>query len=320
MPLTTRCVLLMMSLGLPSFVTAADELPSIEQGALVRGFALPSIGRSEVLESDQWSQRIEFGSINEYQAQTGSGESITVDGEVSRLLYNVQRGFGSGWDAGISIPILIQGGGYLDGLIENWHKAFGLPNAGREDAPRNRYLYQYSRNGQLLLDAHQPSTGFGDVQINTGHSLSNDLAVRALLKIPTGKSSTLAGNGAFGGALWLDGRIPDMGDWLIGGGAGISYTGTGDILPAQQKNWIPFGAAELGYSFTGRFSAQVQVYAHAAPYRDSALSPLAHVGVPLTVSGSYLISNTSTLNMGFQEKTNYGASPDFGIYIGLDWR
>ena len=308
-------------MSLSCFAAGADELPSIEQGALARGFALPDIGESRVLSRAEWHQYFQLGSVNEYEAQTQAGEAIVVDGEVTRLLYGVRRGFGSGWDVGLRIPVLIQGGGYLDGLIQSWHRAFNLPNAGRQFAPSNRYLYQYSRNGQLLLDAHRSSSGVGDLQINVGRTLlGDDLAVRGLLKLPTGDSGTLAGNGAFGGALWLDGRVPNTGRWLFGGGAGLSYTGTGDILPNQQKHLLPFGALEIGYAITVRLSVQSQLYLHAAPYRGSGFSPLAQVAVPVTVSGRYRFSNSATFIAGFQEKGNYGASPDFGIFLGCDFR
>ncbi|MGH8456627.1 MAG: DUF3187 family protein [Stenotrophobium sp.] len=304
--------------ALSTSVALADQPPPVEQGALVRGFALPSTGRPDILASGTTQTRLELDTSNEYYARTDPDEAIVVDGEVTRLASDFRIGLGKGWDAGVFVPLLIQGGGYLDSTIEGWHRFFSLPNAGRGDAPRNRYLYQYSRNGQTLLDAEQSSKGFGDIQINAGRRLGDSLALRGMVKLPTGRSSSLAGNGAWGGALWLDGRVPNTGDWSLLGSAGLSYTGTGDILPAQQEHWLPFASVALGYRVTERFTAQVQVYAHAAPYRDSATATLVHIGVPLTVSGSYRLSETKTVNFGFQEKANYGASPDFGIFLGLD--
>lgn len=110
----------------------------------------------------------------------------------------------------------------------------------------------------------------------------------------------------------------DHGRWLLLASAGMSYTGEGDILPSQQKHWIPLGAVTLGYHLMDRFTLQGQVYAHGAPYRGSVMSPLVHTGVPVTVSAHYRLSAKHVLSFGFQEKLNYGASPDFGIFIGLD--
>lgn len=315
-----RYAALFFSLTLPCLPAHAYEPPPIEQGALARGFALPGIGRSDVLLEGQWQQQLALTSTNEYKKQIGTTDSIVVDGEVSKFTYQLNRGLGADWDVGVSVPFLIQGGGYLDGLIESWHSTFNLPNAGREQVPKNRYAYQYMQNGQLLLDDRRSSNGLGDSQISVGHLLTDGLAIRAMLKLPTGKSSTLAGNGAFGGALWLDGHIPDVGKWLLGGGLGISYTETGDILSTQQNNWLPVAAIELGYNFTSRLAAQVQIYLHGAPYRSSALLPLASVAVPLTVSGSYQLSKTLSVLAGFQEKVIYGASPDFGIFLALNIR
>ncbi len=300
----------------------ADDPPPVEQGALVRGFALPPVlGRPDVLPERGLQQRIYLNDTNEFVDRANASESIIVDGEATQLSYELRYGFGQGWEAGLFVPLLLQGGGILDGLIQGWHQAWGLPNENRNIAPQNRYLYQYTRNGQQLLDVSQGSLTFGDVRLTGGYRLSDHLAARAMLQLPSGDGSHLSGNGAVGGALWVDGGLPLSGTFInritLYGSLGYGYTGAGDVLAQMQKNGLPFGAAGLGFRITPRWDAKVQVYFHDAPYRGSELSALDHIAAPLTVSTSYRIASHAALSLGFQEKANIYASPDFGLFLGV---
>lgn len=305
---------------LVSPLVLADDPPPVEMGALARGFALPTLGRPDVLPGGGLQQRFYVNDTNEYAARDNANESIVIDGEATQLSYDVHYGITERWEAGLFVPVLSQGGGILDSIIQGWHRTWGLPNGGREDAPKNRYLYQYTRNNQLLLNVSQGSVTFGDLRLSTGYLLADHLAARAMLKLPTGDASHLSGSGAAGGALWLDGGLPLGGffNWLtLYGSLGYSYNGKGDILPQLQKTGMPFGAAGLGLRFTPRWDAKVQVYFHAAPYKDSELAALDHIAAPLTVSTSYRVARNTAISLGFQEKANLFASPDFGVFLGL---
>ncbi|TAM12775.1 MAG: DUF3187 family protein [Nevskiaceae bacterium] len=168
---------------------AAFQPPTPEMGALARGFALPGVGRLHVLQAGTSDVHLELGSYNEFEVRDSGGESITVDGEDARLLAQFHIGLGDGWDAGVGLPFLIQGGGYLDGLIQNWHSTFGLPNAGRQYAPSNRYLYRYTVDGQTRLNVAHSSNHVGDMQLDLGRRLASNLALRGMVKLPTGDTT-----------------------------------------------------------------------------------------------------------------------------------
>jgi hypothetical protein len=298
----------------------ADDPPPVEMGALARGFALPELGRPQVLAAGKLRQRFYLTDVNEYAARSNPNESILLDGEDTRLSYDLRYGFARGWEADLFVPVLAQGGGILDGLIQGWHSTWGLPNGGREDAPGNRYLYQYTRNGKQVLNLSQGSINVGDVRLGAGRRLSDNLAVRAMIQLPTADASHLSGSGEFGGAVWLDGGLPLQGflHWLsLYGSAGYSYTATGEILHDQQKSGLAFGALGLGLRLAPDWGARVQLYFHEAPYKDSALAALDHVAAPLTVSTSYRFAPHFEMSLGFQEKANIFASPDFGILLGV---
>ena len=300
----------------------ADDPPPVQQGALARGFALPALGRPEVAPAGRWLQRVDLDDTNEFssRANANSDESLFIDGEATQLSYNVRYGFARRWEAGLFVPLLSQGGGVLGPIIQQWHKLWGLPNEGRQNYRNGIYQYTYMHNGQTLLNVTQGSVTFGDVQLTGGYQLLDHLAARVMFKLPTGDASHLSGNGAFGAAQWLDGGLPLGGffHWLtLYGSAGYSENATGDIIASQQKHGLAFGAAGLGLQFSPRWDAKVQVYFHGAPYSDSELAALAHIAAPLTVSTSYRIAPRTIISVGFQEKANIFASPDFGVHLGL---
>jgi hypothetical protein len=299
----------------------ADDPPPVEMGALVRGFALPALGRPDVLAAHALQQRVYLNDTNEFAALTDNNESIILDGEVTQLSYELRYGINDRWEAGVFVPLLLQGGGILDGVIQGWHNFWHLPNGNRQYAPSNRYLYEYQRNGQVLLDVSQGSLSFGDIRLSTGYRLADHLAARAMLQLPSGDASHLSGNGAVGGALWLDGGLPLSGYFInrltLYGSLGFSYTGNGQVLQEQQKNALPFGGVGLGLRLTSHWDARLQVYVHDTPYRDSDLGALARIGAPLTVSTSYRVAPKTTVSLGFQEKASIYASPDFGVFLGV---
>ncbi|MDP9013446.1 MAG: DUF3187 family protein [Pseudomonadota bacterium] len=316
-----RLVVLILVLGFTVALTAlADEPPPVQLGALVRGFAIPAQGRPDVQAAGTWRQRFDLDDANEYGTKAIGSEAILIDGEAAQLSYDLRYGVARDWDLGVFVPLLMQGGGILDPIIQDWHRFWGLPNGGRQRAPNDRYRYVYTRDGRTTLDVRHGSAAFADIQFTTGYQLADRVAARAMFKLPTGSASNLSGNGAAGGAVWLDGGLPlehAFRRLTLYASVGYSFNGTGQILQQQQKTSLPFGSGGIGLEITDRCDARFQIYANAPAYKDSQLIPLARVGMPLTVTIRYRVAATSSFSIGFQEKAIYFASPDFGVHVGV---
>src|SRR6185503_9321885 len=84
------------------------------------------------------------------------GEAYLVDLELGLIDVTLHRKLTEHWSANVTISGMHYGGGFLDGTIENFHKAFGFDSFGRPAVARNGVNAIFdlkSANSPLLLNA-----------------------------------------------------------------------------------------------------------------------------------------------------------------------
>lgn len=292
-------------------------------GILARSFALPALGDPIVDERGRSEWRLAADVTNEYvfEGQDACArECLLLDAESARLRLAHRRNVGAGWDLSFEVPYLRQGGGFLDSAIEDWHDTFGLPNGGRELRAPDDYLVRYERDGAVVLQRNVGGDGFGDASIGLGRKLGRHGALRLLAKLPTGEADTLMGGNA-GGAAWLDIALPLPPGWDGYVAGGLSLNARGDVLPDQQRRSVLFGGVGVLAPITDTVRLHVQLQGHTRLYDDSAMSPLAETGLPLTVGLQFRQRNGgAAFDIGFQEDPSVNGSPDFGIYMAITAR
>jgi hypothetical protein len=297
---------------------AWDALPAKNEATLARGFALPALGQGQIFAPDEQTFTINVDEITEYYADSRGTESITLDGETTKVGLFYRKGLSNDLELTVEVPIYFVGGGFMDQFIQDWHKAFGLPNGGRENAQNDQRQYRYTRGGITQLNVTGNSNDFGDVEIGVGWQVAEGLALRGLVKVPTGNEDHLTG-GNLGGATWLDWDLPfakaSSFDGFVSGG--VSLARRSDVLPSLQRTPVAFGGAGLGYHLTTSLDVFSQLYAHSALYEDSDLDGLRKPGLQLTVGTSYRLAPDYKVNLYIQEDPVVSSSPDFSIHIGL---
>ncbi|WP_028081035.1 DUF3187 family protein [Solimonas soli] len=305
-----------------AFADAASDVPAapfvfgtVNQAALARHAPLPT----PQADSTGSGGRISIDWTNEYVADQNPKETLVLDGETVRvgLAGRVRLG---GWLLGAEVPLLFSSGGTLDGLIENWHDWFGLPNGGRELEARNRYRYQYLREGRTVLDLDSGRNGLGDARLSAGRCFAAGGCLRAMLQLPSGDADRLMGGG-LGGALWYEQGYA-LGHSGFSGAlaAGVSALRARGPLEDQQKTVIPFGWASLGYALTQRLDAGLQLYLHGPLYDDSDLDALSEMGGQLAFGFRWRAAPEVSAWLGVQEDIITESSPDFSIHVAADFR
>ncbi|HDY89533.1 MAG TPA: DUF3187 family protein, partial [bacterium] len=101
-----------------------------------------------------------------------SGEWIVhLDMEITELNFRYKRIIKDQFEFGLDIPVLILGGGFMDGFLENYHDAFGFPDYGRSNRPHNDFLYEVRKNGELIIQGRS-GVGIGDIRITAKKPLA----------------------------------------------------------------------------------------------------------------------------------------------------
>lgn len=310
-------------------------LPAVEitpfytqnQSPLVQIFGLPSIGEASVVPRRQVDARLIVDLANNYVNDSNRRESILLDGESTRIALDLRYGIARGFECGVEIPYIILGGGFLDGFIEGYHSTFGFPQGGRDQAPQNRLLYVYQRDGRQRLKIDSSSTGLGDIRLNGGWQLyqgenkpERAVALRTSLKLPTGDSGELHGSGSTDLSVWItagDDWKLSVGHFTLFGAVGMMGMTDGDILQDQQRNWVGFGGLGAGWSPRSWIAFKVQTNAHTSFYRDSELREVNAVSVQLIVGGTIAFSDKTTLDIGVAEDLIVNTAPDVVFHFAL---
>jgi hypothetical protein len=301
----------------PGSAFAGEFAPGGNSATLARPFALPTLGDATPLPRGRSETRWTFDVTNEYAVEgTCPMECIVVDGETARVRFAWRHGLAAGWEAGLELSWLDRGGGFLDGWIQEWHEAFGLPNGGRELGPQDQYRIRYERAGTVLLEETRGGSGFGDAAATLGWRFSRRSTARAMLKLPTGDDGALEGGNA-GAALWLERTLALPPHWHGYAALGVSINDRGAVLPEMQNREVVFGGVGLLAPFTPNVGLTAQLQFNGRLYDGSTLAPLARPGMPLSLGLRVRTGARGAFELGFQEDPSVNGSPDFSAYLSF---
>lgn len=301
---------------------------TVNQRPLVVIFGLPAESSATVTPAGHGAFSLTQDITSEYTTNATPNERIILDGESYRWVLNARYGISDRFEAGIDIPYIVYGGGFLDGLIVDWHKIFNFPQGGRDAAPRNRLNYSYSKDGVRKIDMRQAGSGIGDIVLNGGMKVydffdtgSHDsLALRTAIKLPTGESGSLRGSGSTDFTLSLCGSMNNFTEWgslgVFGSAGGMAMT-RGDVLPEQQNNLVGFGTLGVGWGPAEWISFKLQFNAHTALYHDSALNELSQHSLMLVGGGALKLPGGYLLDIGVSENVSVATAPDVSFHLGL---
>lgn len=307
---------------------AATPFYTFNQSPVVQIFGLPAAESATVQKSGHYWGLLTTDVANNYTGARSSREEILLDGESYRVAFALRYGITDRLELGADLPLVGYSGGVLDGLIEGWHSVFGLEQGGRTQAPRDRLLFDYQRDGQDRLHLTQGNFGLGDIRLNGGWQLyqggtgsGRALALRASLKLPTGSSSRLRGSGSTDLALWLTGSD----DYLVAqgrmhlalfGAAGLMALTDGKVLEDRQNNLVGFGSLGAGWSPRDWIAFKTQVSLH-SPFYQSDVRELGDGAVQLIFGGTLAFTPKTSLDIALSEDVRVSTSPDLGLHLGL---
>jgi hypothetical protein len=301
-----------------------------DEHVLAQGrLTLPAVAPEPVAEG-RWVVHAAWFESNSFSwAQDRPGESprvrrFLVDGETATLALGLDRGLGPDLDAGLRLPVRWRGGGWMDVVIDTWHRWGGLPDGDRPAFRRDAFRVEgrtaagrpFSWNA-----AHGAGLGLPEAVLRwrlvdrDRDPWSVALVLRAQLPLGTGP---YADDGAAGGAqLVAAHRLAGPLDLVVGAGATAQDPG-----PVRGIRYVPargqaFLALEWrlsrGFALSGRTDYATRLVDDVDGY------PGRHWTGHLT--GRIALGERHALDLGFTENfIDQMSTTDFGIHAAVTWR
>ena len=292
---------------------------------LVQTFGLPPAEDGETAARGTVLARIVLDEANSFQGGSGPRQSASMDGETLRTTLALRYGFTSRFEGGVDIPFVHHSGGFLDGFIESFHRWIGKPKNNGAGNPRNQLNYSYRRDGVTTVDLRDDTTAFGDVALSAAWRLSSptdagrSVALRAMLKLPTGKESALAGSGGTEGSLQLALRDPKTfasRNVTLFGAAGALYIGNDTFLGGLRQPLVGFGTVGAGWAPASWMAIKFQAGGHTALSREREFKPLSWT-VNVMGGFTFALPEGVDMDLGVFETVLNETAPDVGFQLGF---
>ena len=310
--------------GLIGQHATAGPLPDPDNGALSGKFTLPmSLEGANLLAPGQTAA---YGTVvmsNHSIVETFLDESLVLDGETTRLEFGFRYGLTRRLEFGVRIPYVWHETGTFDSLVEDWHKALGLPQGQRARREKDLLEFSYRQNDEEIFDYQSRSDGIGDIRLTAGYRLSSGTNYRSALrfgvKLPTGESEEFHGSGG------TDVSVGIAGDWDTVFNqerlnafyrAHVNYIGEPDLLPDRYEEIVWQLSAGLGYFVTPSFELRAQTIARTANY-DSKIETLGQNSFWLMFGANIRVSRNYLLSLGVAEDIKVRSAPDVSFQLSL---
>lgn len=238
--------------------------------------------------------------------------TVHLDIEMTELRLKYRRVIADMVEVGVEVPVLSFSSGFMDGLLHSYHSAFGFPDYGRSSRPKNEFLYDVTRNGNIVVKAEDGSVGLGDIRLSIKKELLKGdtvLSLKADIELPTGRASRGFGSGSIDGgiALLADKRLGDK----FNMNANIGLVFPGDLRAEKKiamKDYL-FAGAAIEAALWKNISLLGQALIQNSPFPHMNIGAVDRVSALLILGGRYS-SGTNSLEFSLTEDINTAGAPD----------
>ena len=291
----------------------ADALLTRNQNPLLAPFGfpgalpsrLPAAGETRVAATLNWANAAAVETTDRYE--------YTMDAELRELRLRVEHAVGPRFAAFMELPWREVSGGSLDGVVEDWHDLFGLPDGSRGRLPRNQLLIEYGQDEELLLQLDRETSGIADIPVALGYQVttsdSNSLTAWLSITLPAGEANGFTGSGATDVALSLAGESRLSDRWQLFGQVDAVWLGQGEVIPALQEQFAWAALAGLSWNAWRALDLTVQLHANSRVF-DVVATNFSGEAVVLSFGGSYRTQGGWRFDVGASEDIKVKASPD----------
>ncbi len=300
-----------------SYLTA----PSLSPGHILRPssiFVLPVLGTKG---AERINIDFHWANIWNYKP-----DQYMIDGEWIRSNIRYSYAMKDSLSVGLTLPIIGRSGGFADSTIENFHSAFHLGNANRNEFPRNQSLITVTDCSTTHSVSEGESWGIGDVsafmvsRISKGSCVCPAITVQGEVSLPTGDQDEMRGMGAPAVSLSTVASKRLWGSSFISFiGVGFQYCEADDISIIKIRSEQFSGLAGFEYQYTKSFCLLLQYLVSSPVAKDYyAFSEPSH---EVSVGFKWRTGCDDTLELAVVENVIvFQNSADIGVHLAYGWR
>ncbi len=266
----------------------------------------------------------EYGSV--YMDEANERWQLLMDMEIAVFDFSLLYGITHDIAIRLDVPLVSMSGGFMDGFLENFHSALGLPNYGREDRPENDYAYQIRKDDELWIEGSSGNFLLGDLTLTAHWALSRSLfdtdwqsTLLTSIKLPTGDSDKAMGSGNVDFGLFFPLQRQNK-LWTFHLMPGFTHHGDPDSLGATVSAQDSFSVfAGAAYAYSERLSWIGQLSYFSTPIERTGIGKIDDGAYSLTLGFRRRINPQWGIELAFTEDIFTRATPDFMLHLGVLW-
>jgi hypothetical protein len=269
--------------------------------------------------TDAWRVDLVASASNTELAFDRGSEHLLYDGEFHEARIALTHAFGERWIARATIGVVAFDGGFLDGFIQDWHRAFGLDNGDRGHLASAGHVIAYDDAAGDRIELDRTLHAATPLLVDLAWRMpagTHEWQLGGTLKLPTTHASPLVDDRAVDASLWLAAQSTDAAD-RVPWGARIGAMRRGDtkLLPNRANDVVPFADATVGCVLRPGWDVAAQLQWHGALY-DSAI-PLLDDAATLALSSAWHAKAGWTLRAGLVEDAIAKHAQDVTFFLSL---
>jgi hypothetical protein len=299
-----------------------ERFPLVNRAPFTAILGVPSAGGAPGVE-------LSWDIASHAMAERSGAETILLDGETHVLTLRWRGAVGERLALAVELPWVTHGGGFLDGVIDDWHDFFGLSEGIRPELPTGDLRYVYTRGGVEVFRLDDTTSGIGDLRTSAALRLAGaargapgwGVDLTADVEWGIGEAAKLTGSGGTDVAAGLRVEAPHGPGGRLGwtAGAGVTFPGDTDLpLPGPEDAILHYDAA-LAWAARPSLDLVLQVQGQGGGWR-SGLDMLGGASLQLGGGFAWRIGPALVLRFGVFEDIRTDTAPDFATELALAWR
>ena len=254
--------------------------------------------------------------------QSSPRAGLDLDMELGYVALGYDHALPHGVRLGLELPAAFYWGGFLDGFIESYHRALGLPNGGREQVAQDLVRFQATSRGRRIISQDSSTQGVGDVRLKGAWSLiarpGMALSLLGQLSLPSGDPDKGLGAGGAVPALGLAGELT-QGRWSINANALYFSLAATSLLDPLEPDDVWAGSLSLGWAWSNALTLRAQLNGATPLVHDTGVEGLDNGMLQVLLGIQWAPDKEQLISMAFAEDLIHYTSPDFTLSLSWAW-